>query len=406
LRRQPPGLAHAGGTDHIAKAQRRRDGLRQAAHHPDPFRRQRPQRGDIAFRHRIAVVLEDLQVEGARDLGDAPSPAAPPASGRWWGSAPRSSGTEPAPRGGGRRPPALGNDAVRRSRPHHLGPGGAGGIAEAGIGQFLDQHRPAGRRAGSNRGSGRSHSARHGSAHMSSGADRPQDAVAHPAHDLGAQRRLGALAGVVEPALPGPSAMSSSAGPEGLGLAHLGHLRRAQVDKPGRAACTRSRYRGCVGPSAGLCGYKGAAADGRRHQPLLRRQLIGPRHRARGQLQPPGQIAHRRQLRTRRQRPPDRLAQCPAERQIFRPGKGRQVRLSILYQSQCISGDSIQVFDTDMLRDILPRLYQHKGDGDVSRPCRTDAAGPSPACPRSRACWSRQAFFWPAGMTAAAPATR
>ena len=129
----------------------------------------------------------------------------------------------------------LGHDAMGVDLDgHNLGPRGAGGIAKAGIGQFFDQdHGPVTPQAAIEDQRNRVLAAM-GQCHVS-GSDRPQNPVAHPDGDLGTQGRFALLAGVVKPPLPRCRRHVQKGRPKRLGLADLGHLRRAQVHNAGQA---------------------------------------------------------------------------------------------------------------------------------------------------------------------------
>jgi hypothetical protein len=283
-------------------------------------------RGDVAFGDGIAVILQHLQVIATDDFGNLlpPLDRHPPGRGvlRLGGQAEDLRAVAAA---GGLQ--CSGDNAVFVDLDrNHLGAGGAGGIAKAGIGQFLDQDdgTVAAQAAVEDEANGILPAM--GKCDIL-GTDGAKEAVAHPADDLGPQGGFALLAGIVEPPLPRGPGHGQEGSAERIGLTNLGHLRRAQVSQAGGAAGDPFGIQ-CLGrpQPRRLCGHKGAAPDGGGQKPFLRRQLVGARHGSGGQMQAPGQITDCWKLGIRGQLAgPNGIAQGARETQILRAGKLTQI---------------------------------------------------------------------------------
>ena len=120
---------------------------------------------------------------------------------------------------------------------------------------------------------------------------------------------------------------------EGLAVTGLRQLWRAQVDGPLRPPGDR-RHIGEQGLRRAKTrvagGHEGAPAHHRLEKPVLRPDLVGARHGARGDPQLPRQFAHRRQPRAFRQIPrPHCRAQRMAEGEVLRPRELCQIGLPV-----------------------------------------------------------------------------
>ncbi len=285
---------------------------------PDPFGGQRAQAGPGAFRQRVTIVLDDLKVIVPGDGRDFLPPLQRHADCGGVLRLGRQAQDLRAVAAAGRLQ-RLGHDAVgvgfhrygfRARQP--------GGMAKSGIGQFFGQ----------NHGAVPPQAAQQDQADRVLPTMRQRDvigryrakhAVANPVADRGAQGGLGPLAGVVNPIRPALRDGMQRIG-KGRRLPHLGQQRRAQVHPAPQGGGITLQIQGLRRAKLWIAGGdKGAAPDRRCKQPLLRGQLIGAADRAGRDIQPPGQIAHRRQLPAFDQiATADRIAQRAAEGQVFR----------------------------------------------------------------------------------------
>ena len=201
-------------------------------------------------------------------------------------------------------------------------------MAEAGIGQFLGQHDGAvpAQTAEQDQRNRILPARRQGDVIR---RNRPQIAVAQPIAQGRAQRHLAALGGIVDPVFADAGQDVLKCCAEGIRLAHIGQAGGAQVDPAMQLIGFAFQQQGLGRPKARRAGgNEGAAPDRCRQQPLLRRQRIGARHRARRHPQRPGQIAHGRQLGGLRQfTRTDRLAQGARQGKVFGAGISGKVWL-------------------------------------------------------------------------------